>query len=249
MSTPIRSFNRYELKYLLDHESAREVIERLKDYMSPDAYGDKQGSYNLTSLYYDTENFRFYWEKVEGIKFRRKLRIRLYESTKKVTDKTKVFVEIKQRLNRVTQKRRVVLTFKEAMDFCNDLKIPKVGKDDLPVIEEMIHLLKTHDLKPQCITSYQRQAFVGDEKDPGLRVTFDTNLRYRKEDLDLSSKKMGDFMLPADRCVMEVKVNDRIPYWLTEFVADHNIKLMRISKYCTALEEAEAVPRLNYQFA
>lgn len=245
----IRKFNRFELKYLLDYDFAREVMERLNDYMIPDSHGDKQGNYTLNSLYYDTDDFKFFWEKIEGEKFRRKIRIRLYESGKKITDKTKAFVEIKQRMNKVTQKRRIVVPYKSALELCNEYKPIAVDPEDQYVADELLHMLIGGQLKPQCITSYQRRAFNGTEFDPGLRVTFDTNLRYRRNNLDLADKQLGPFMLPPHRCIMEVKVNDRIPYWLTEFAADANFQLIRISKYCTGLQKAEAVPHVEHLFS
>jgi SPX domain protein involved in polyphosphate accumulation len=45
-------------------------------------------------------------------------------------------------------------------------------------------------------------------------------------------------MLDDNFCIMEIKANEKIPYWITELVASHNIKLVRISKYCQALESA-----------
>ncbi len=250
MPQAIRSFNRYELKFILDTDHMREVQEGLKKYLLPDKYGDKFGNYNLSSLYYDNDDFTFYWEKVEGLKFRRKLRIRHYETEKKLTPESKVFVEIKQRMDRVTQKRRVILPYEQALQLCDERIPPSNIKDekDQMVIDEIIGMIYQYDLKPQCITSYQRMALVGSELDPGLRVTFDTNLRYRRQDLDLASKKLGPYMLDPDKCVLEIKVNDRIPYWLTEFAADASLSLVRISKYCTGLEKAELVPALAYDY-
>jgi SPX domain protein involved in polyphosphate accumulation len=244
----IRKFNRFELKYLLDYDFAQEVMKRITDYMVPDSHGNNQGVYFLSSLYYDTDDFRFFWEKIEGEKFRRKLRVRIYEDNKTLNSKSKAFVEIKQRLNKVTQKRRIIVPYGDALKFCNDYESIKVDPEDQPVAEEMLDMLVKGQLKPQCITSYQRQAFNGTEKDPGLRVTFDTNLRYRRNNLDLADKQIGPFMLPPNRCIMEVKVNDRIPYWLTEFAADANFQLVRISKYCTGLQQAEAVPQIEHIF-
>jgi hypothetical protein len=77
-------------------------------------------------------------------------------------------------------------------------------------------------------------------------VTFDSNLRYRPRDLELHSKHVGRLLLPPDRVVMEIKVNDRIPYWLTELVGKHNFRLVRVSKYCQSLEAADLVPRSHY---
>jgi SPX domain protein involved in polyphosphate accumulation len=245
----VRKFNRFELKYLLDYDFAQEVIEKLKPYMNPDSHGDKLGNYFISSLYYDTDDFRFFWEKIEGEKFRRKLRIRMYQDGKKVTDKTKAFVEIKQRMNKVTQKRRIIVPYKDALALCNEYKPIKVDPEDKHVAEEMLHMLHTDQLKPQCITSYQRRAFNGTDADPGLRVTFDTNLRYRRLNLDMADKQIGPFMLPPDKVVMEIKVNDRIPYWLTEFAADANFQLVRISKYCEGLQKAEVTPHFDFLHA
>ena len=46
-------------------------------------------------------------------------------------------------------------------------------------------------------------------------------------------------MFPPDQVVMEIKVNERIPYWLTELVAVHNLTLVRVSKYCRSIELAQ----------
>jgi SPX domain protein involved in polyphosphate accumulation len=50
-------------------------------------------------------------------------------------------------------------------------------------------------------------------------------------------------MLPPKFCILEVKANEKIPYWITELVSSHNIKLIRVSKYCQALESASVFPK------
>ena len=249
MTRAIRKFNRFELKYILSWKDAERLRDNLRQYLQPDTYGDSDGVYALASLYYDSPDHRFYWEKIEGIRFRRKLRIRHYEQQAALTPESRVFVEIKQRLNRVTQKRRVVLPYQDALTLCTHRTIPPHEPRDRPVIEEMHAMSWQHNLRPTCITSYQRQAFVGGDYDIGLRVTFDTNMRYRVKDLQLHSKKIGPFMLPPDRVIMEIKVNERVPYWITELVAHYNFALIRISKYCTGLQRAEMVPTPSYRFA
>ena len=156
---------------------------------------------------------------------------------------------IKQRLDRVIQKRRVLLPYRDALELCNHRTIPHHAPRDRAVIEEIYAMVWQYNLRPTCITSYMRQAFVGEDYDIGLRVTFDTNVRYRAKDLKLHSKKIGPFMLSPKRVIMEIKVNERVPYWITELVAEHNFALIRISKYCTGLEAADRVPRPNYHFA
>lgn len=90
--------------------AAAEIRDELGERMDRDL-NSPVGGYGVWSLYYDSPpELRFYWEKIEGLKFRRKLRIRHYGDPVGVTDDSPpVCVEIKQRVNRVTQKRRITL--------------------------------------------------------------------------------------------------------------------------------------------
>lgn len=95
----LHSFNRYEINYLLDEFRVSELRAALVARMGSDPFSPR-GGYPVTSLYYDTEELRFYWEKLEGLRFSRKLRMRLYGNPTECTDETSVQVEIKQRVNR-----------------------------------------------------------------------------------------------------------------------------------------------------
>jgi hypothetical protein len=231
----IRSFNRFELKYLINTEQARAVAEDLVGFLSPDRHGEG-GRYALTSLYYDSADLSCYWAKIDGLKVRRKLRIRHYESAALLGPDDPVFVEIKQRVNRVTQKRRVRLGYSTAQALCAGVEPNSVERADEAVVAEVLDLVVRFDLHPTAITSYRRGAFVGGEHDPGVRVTFDRDLRFRLGDLDLHRKLPGPHLLPPELVVMEVKVNDRVPTWLTRLVSRHDLTLVRISKYCAAVE-------------
>ncbi|VAW43516.1 FIG01140028: hypothetical protein, partial [hydrothermal vent metagenome] len=147
-SSAIRKFNRFELKYLLPMAQADRFKEAIKPYLLVDQYGDEQGNYAVTSLYYDSPEHHFYWEKIEGIKFRRKLRIRIYESAEPLMPGSQVFVEIKQRIDRVTQKRRVVLTYRDALKLCNERTMPDAyeAKDRL-VLEEIQTMTWQYNLR------------------------------------------------------------------------------------------------------
>jgi len=254
LSHTIRKFNRFELKYLVPIKAAEEFKQSLCAYLVPDDRGDSVGCYYLSSLYYDGPDFCCYWEKVDGYKFRRKLRIRYYESAEPLSADTLVFVEIKQRLNRVTQKRRALLPYREALRLCNQRQLPEAGSfaqtsQDADVIDEIIGMLWQYNLRPASIVSYARQALVGTEYDVGLRVTFDTDLSYRATQLELQEKRGGLLLFPPDWTVVEIKVNERIPYWLTELVAKHNLNLVRVSKYCRSIELAQTLATPAWRYA
>ena len=235
----INGAGRYELKYVLARDQYHSLVEALADYMQPDAHGDERGRYLVTSLYYDTADYKAYWDKMQGHRYRRKLRVRVY-GDQMVTPDTPCFVEIKQRTNRTIQKKRVVLSYSSAIDLCE----AGTGVNRRPdvagaVIEEVKYLSSTLRLRSACIVSYDRLAFNGNEYDPGLRVTFDTNMKCRVHDLSLLPQGCAQnrYFIPPEWCIMEIKANGCVPYWLAKLTGEHRCTLRRISKYCTALEE------------
>jgi hypothetical protein len=247
LSHTLRKFNRFELKYILTLQQAERFKSSLRAYLVPDEHGNGDGRYALASLYYDSPDFRCYQEKVDGIKFRRKLRMRLYETGELLTDETPVFVEIKQRVDRVTQKRRALLPYRDALRLCNDRQMPDYAPEDKAVIEEIYVFLWRYNLRPASLVRYTRQAFAGTEYDIGLRVTFDTALSFQSHPLHLHEQLAGLPMLPAHLVVMEIKVNERIPFWLTEMIAAHNLQMVRISKYCRSIEAAQNMPAMRWR--
>lgn len=240
----IKAYSRYELKYLLNRAQREQMIEVLSDYLRRDAMGDAQGCYRITSLYYDTVDYRAYWDKVEGHRFRRKVRLRVY-GDQAVSSETPCFVEIKQRINKTLQKKRAVLPYTVGSTLCGTGQevSGEVSEADRAVIQEIQYLSRTLQLQPACVVSYGRLAFEGSEYDPGLRVTFDTDLKYRVHDLTLLSQGRVEnhFFLSPEWCIMEIKVNYRVPYWLTELVGRYRCTLRRVSKYCSALEQGKVL--------
>lgn len=242
MSKVIHNFNRFELKYILTLEQVEELKKDLIKYVIPDSHG-KWWKYTLSSLYYDTHDYRFYWEKIEGLKFRKKIRIRRYVTDDKFDENSLVYVEIKQRIDRVTQKRRVWMTYKEAKLLLEEEIIPQnYREEDKEVIEELLAMVKKDNLRPAAITIYNREAFFGTENDIWLRITFDTDVSYKQKDLDLIDAQPEWHMIPPNYCILEIKADDKIPYWVTELAANHGIRLIRVSKYCQALETAWLFP-------
>lgn len=234
----IKKFSRYELKYIIPTSLGNTIARDLLDYLDFDSYGDKQGTYPITSLYYDSPDYSAYWDKIEGERFRRKVRVRIYGGQSVGAD-DKCAVEIKQRINKSVQKKRVFIPCTSAISLCEHGVPATVETDaDRMVVQEVQYLSRTLRLQPTCIVAYNRQAFNGGLYDSGLRVTFDTALKGRLHSLSLLDKHLAEnhFFLSPEWCIMEVKVNQRVPYWLVELLNKYQCTLRRISKYCTALE-------------
>ncbi|GAA1853722.1 polyphosphate polymerase domain-containing protein [Asanoa iriomotensis] len=238
----LHAFNRYEIKYLMPSTAVPVLRERLARRLALDDHG-ASGGYGVWSVYYDTRDLRFYWEKIEGLRFRRKLRVRHYGDPYTVDDETHVYVEIKQRVNRVTQKRRVGLPYRLARELCDGRAMVAHDAGQRAFLDEVLELICGLDLRPVAMTGYRREAFVGRDADAGLRVTLDHRVRGRDRDFHLGAAADNRLIVPARLAVVEFKANERVPYWLTDLAAELNMSVVRMSKYCQSVEAFGRAPR------
>jgi SPX domain protein involved in polyphosphate accumulation len=230
----IKRFNRYELKYIVRIDEVERIIEDLRSMTEPDAHGGLEG-YRVVSLYYDSPGLDFFWDKIEGIKFRRKVRLRIYPG-EDIEAVEEGMVEIKQRINRTVQKRRLKLPLEEAEQLCaGSLERDDLDPLDRQVASEVQYIVQAMHLMPTCITAYRRRAFVGGLYDAGLRITFDVDVGCRVHGLKVNHNTENHLFLPPDWSIMEVKANEAVPDWVTSLLARHGCQLRRVSKYCAGL--------------
>lgn len=233
----IRRFNRYELKYLVHAKDYQPLVDDLLHFMKFDEHAGEDGYYRVTSLYYDSPDYQFYRSKIEGLKYRRKLRLRIYPRFE--GDKVELgSVEIKQRINRTVQKRRIFLPYEEAQALCSgSFNRTDLDETDQAAASEILYLVRALRLKPACIVTYRRLALVGNRYESGMRVTFDALVSGRVVALDPQEKAPNQRLIPPNMYVLEVKVNERIPTWVVSLLARHECELQRISKYCLAVSK------------
>jgi hypothetical protein len=239
----IKSDLRYELKYLLSREQMNALLPELLQHLDRDPHTDELGLYPITSLYYDSPDLKAYWDKLEGHRNRRKVRVRVYGDDRVTTD-TPAFVEIKERINSRIRKRRTALSYEEAVDFDEfDALGSRPDQVNGAMLHEVYYLYRTLLLQPAGVVRYDRLALEGRDYYADLRVTFDTNVRGRAHDLTLLSTGMADDrqVLPADRVILEVKANESVPLWMVRMLSAHRCTHYRISKYCAVLERCSAI--------
>lgn len=234
MNSYLRAYNRFELKYLITYKQYLFFKDLVSNYVRPDPHCDKNGVYKISSLYYDSPDYLCFWEKVEGLKFRRKFRIRTYDND----DRRMGFMEIKQRIDRSLQKRRTRVPLDRARNYLDDIeKSPyRAGQDR--VLDEIFYLVKSQLLEPRMVVSYQREAYMG-IYETGLRITFDHRCKYRDRELEIGGIfDEGKYFVSPELVVMEIKFNETVPLWLCSYLNKFECRVQRFSKYCTAVEEA-----------
>ena len=104
-----QSFSRYEFKFILSKNKADSIENEIKHFMVLDKNAIKKANkkYFVRSLYFDNPLNSNFYEKVDGMKIRKKFRIRSYSNFK--NSKNPIFLEMKGRRNQRTYKVRTII--------------------------------------------------------------------------------------------------------------------------------------------
>lgn len=217
-------FMRYEMKYILDGKQKKDLEEVMADRMTEDPHGHS----TICNIYFDTPDYRLIRSSLESPVYKEKLRFRSYGKT---DGDDPVFVEIKKKYQGIVYKRRIMTDEKEASSY-----IKGEGELDLDsqIGREIDYLFRFYeDLEPKVYLSYERDAYFSSD-DPDLRMTIDSNIRYRQDDLDLSKDPGGEKLMDDDTYLLEVKTSTAMPLWLVRVLSRDGIRKQSFSKYGAA---------------
>lgn len=214
-------FERYEKKYCLTLSQQRFLLERMTPYMKKDAYGE----YTICNIYYDTDDYRLIRASLEKPVYKEKLRVRSYGVPQA---DGRVFVELKKKFDGVVYKRRITMDIQNVEPFLSG-ELP--GENFGQIGREIGYFQSFYQTVPKVFIGYDRLAFAGID-DPQLRITFDTNLRWRDTDVDLRLGNHGaPIALPCGDVLMEVKIPGTCPLWLCHLLSDVGAFPASFSKY------------------
>lgn len=216
-------FKRYEKKYRIHSQEKDDLISLCKEMLVPDIHGKN----TICSLYLDTPNHLLIRNSIEAKEYKEKLRIRSY-GTPKTDDR--IFFEIKKKYEGVVYKRRVSMTLDRAYDYIENKNRPEESQ----VMSEIDYAMRFYNQpKPSMLISYEREAYFV-HGHPNLRLTFDSSIRYRENDLFLEKGSFGKEILPKDEFILEIKTDGAMPLWLSHALDDLTILPSSFSKYGTS---------------
>ncbi len=193
--------------------------------------------YTVRSIYYDTRNFLFYYEKIQGLKTRKKLRIRTYNQP---SNSSVGFFEIKRKFGSVIYKERMYVPLEQVTAVMDGdagqefiYKLPQLDRTVLGKFLLYYHKLL---LEPKVLVTYEREALQGLD-DQRLRVTFDLNVRSYAYPQWGDIFREADMQTINDQCfILEIKFDEWMPFWVRRIVSDYDLHNQSISKYCEGLE-------------
>ena len=226
VSDPIVVMKRYEMKYIMNEDQTEYFKRSIEGHMKE----DKFGLCSIASLYYDTPNYRLIRESIEKPPFKEKIRLRSYGLA---TESSPVFLELKRKAYGIVYKRRVQTTIPLVNKFF-------YGEGDICAggqINREITTFRDHyqTLVPACLIIYDRIAYF--QPDGDLRLTIDHAPRYRYEQLDLTTSMQGDLLLGKGSTILEIKVQQSVPLWLSSILSKGKIYKGSFSKYGEAYRQ------------
>lgn len=211
-------FRRVEQKYLITTDDYNKILSLAKRKLCK----DKFFSETICNIYFDTNNNDLIITSLEKPAYKEKVRLRSYGTP---NNNSEVFLEIKKKYRGIVNKRRITLSLKEVHDYLEKNIIPNNSQ----IMKEIDYTFKYYKLKPVLYLAYDRKSYYLKE-DNEFRITFDTNIRSRTNDLKLELGSSGKLHI-KDKYIMEIKSVKGMPPWFSSILNSLNIYPTSFSKY------------------
>lgn len=221
------TFERIEKKYMLDPAQLAALWPTLTEHMQVDRYGQ----HTICNIYYDTPDYRLIRTSLQKPIYKEKLRLRSYGVP---GPQTPVFVELKKKYQGVVYKRRIQLPLEQASAWLAGGPAPEQGNQ---IGREIDYFMAFYRPLPRVLLAYDRVALFG-RQDPELRLTLDSNIRWRVGALDLAAGDHGAPLSVQGQYLMEIKLPGAMPLWLAHALAGLEIRPVSFSKYGCCYQEA-----------
>jgi len=228
---------RTELKYFLPISLYLPFRKALVPFTQKDPIVGKRKSYTVHSLYYDTPNFCYYRDKLEGEDVRKKFRIRYYNQDEKV-DPRPTWIEIKQKKGAIIKKLRHRTDSDHTLE---DL----TGETNLGELQKICFEYHLRQLHPVVKISYRREPLQGlfDNK---LRITFDYDVKASMANRFSTQPTKNEVFILSPFCyLVEIKMSDAIPTWLSRAIEAFDLRVTAYSKYVHGIDHCHVIRRLR----
>jgi hypothetical protein len=191
--------------------------------MSIDPNCTDKKPYTLTSVYFDSFKDDDLDQKINGVRYREKYRLRFYNDISNFAK-----FEIKRKNENTIEKISVALKLNEIEKILKADYSPLKNYENL---EYAAHRMKFLDYKPKTIVKYDRVAFYLPFNN--IRVTLDLNLRSQGFYSAFMENSCfgGKLIMPKGYDILEIKYLDSFPNFLWQLISKYSLQRSSISKY------------------
>jgi len=214
---------RTENKYLLDKVSSYRVKRNLKAVLPVDRPG-AAGGYMVRSLYFDTIYDKDYYDKLNGLDNRQKIRLRIYNP-----EDTTAKLEVKEKQGSYQWKRSITISRQDAMLLIQGRYDELIDKYSSLFMRTVLRKMQIEVYIPKIIIEFNRLAFINETNN--IRITFDTELKSTEASFNLYSSKLNlkPIIYPV---ILEVKYNNFLLSYIKSALNLANQVPTSTSKYC-----------------
>lgn len=221
---------RNEWKYLISFPEAELLQRRLSPFLALDQNA-AGGEYMIRSLYFDDMYDSAYREKIMGVNFRKKWRIRIYNCSD-----SRISLERKIKNGSYIFKESVRLTRAEFDEIlAGEYRFLLERPENL--CGEFYYECMVNLLRPKVIVDYERTPLVMDAGT--VRITFDKYVRAAVGGFDIFDPALPT--LPAiepGKLVLEVKFTEFLPQTIKSLLPLDGQEFSAFSKYAMCYETA-----------
>lgn len=235
---------RYELKYLVPNSQLSELRNALMPFLNYDKFAASRpdNEYTIRSVYYDSMKMDAYNDKEDGLKIRKKLRIRTYNE---LNDNSVAFLEIKRKNEQYISKNRALFRFADLDELLatGDIEQYILKRDEKSLQDAsrfMFHMHKSF-MRPLINIIYEREAYFL-KFDSDIRITFDKNVRSStfRTFVDLFDEARTKTIIPG-KFVLELKFHKQFTPSVQKILSSFNLTRMAVSKYVIGINADPAL--------
>lgn len=213
---------RHEWKHEIDASDLIAIRQRLRAVAKPDKH-TADGKYFIRSLYFDNLADQALREKLDGVNWREKFRLRYYN-----LDPSLIRLEKKSKRGGLSQKQSADLTAAEAQAIVEG-RLDWMADSGRPLIQELYSKMLSRGLRPKTIVDYTREPFV---YAPGnVRITLDYDIRSGLGCMDFLNPNCVTVPAGRARIILEVKWDEFLPAIIRDAVQLEGRHAAAFSKY------------------
>lgn len=198
---------RHEIKFIISKQMSLILKQRLALAMNVDKNSvNLDNTYFIRSLYFDDINSTAYYEKIDGVLYRKKYRIRIYNN-----DSSFIRLERKWKHNNMTSKDQLKISKENCIHLLTN-QFDNIDKELLnnSLMKEFITDIKVFGLKPSVIVDYKRLAYTYHISE--VRITFDERIKSGLYNYNLFNMNRITYdVIDNNEVVLEVKFNEVLP--------------------------------------
>jgi len=214
---------RNEIKYLCNDMQLALIEARIKNICHRDVHAGEQGTYKVRSVYFDDMANSCFYENIDGVDIREKMRIRIYDGNMDY-----ITLECKEKRSGKNHKESSRLSREQCEAVLKGEYVTQEADSDL--IRKLVTQQRSRLMKPKVIVEYQRTPYV--YQAGNVRITFDRNISAGGRIEEFGNKEIHlQPVLPPGYHVLEVKYDEFFPEFIKREMEISNLQHTAFSKY------------------